>query len=100
MNKSRRNPILLAILVVNIVSTITQYEATRILLDDDQERVNILLVLPSLQWRSVSPPSSNPVTNKNIGSDSVITPCIVGQKNFIGQKNIDLTWNCKFQICL
>lgn len=73
--KIQRSSIVLAIFVVNIVSTITQYEATRIFLDHHQEErgrgvvwtrnVNMLLLLPSLQWRQISPPSPNPVTSKS-----------------------------------
>ncbi|KAG5598173.1 hypothetical protein H5410_029543 [Solanum commersonii] len=94
-----RSSIVLAIFVVNIVSTITQYEATRIFLDHHQEgrrrgvvwtrNVNMLL-LPSLQWRQISPPSPNPVTSKSpSNNNSKITPSIVSQRNFINQKIVD-----------
>ncbi|MCD7460261.1 hypothetical protein HAX54_043163, partial [Datura stramonium] len=92
-----RSPIhLLAILVV-IVSTITQYEATRILLDDQEggrgpgrgvvwtRNVNILL-LSSLQWRRVSPPSPHPATNKNSSGNDRITPSMISQGNFASLK--------------
>lgn len=74
----QRSSIVLAIFVVNIVSTITQYEATRIFLDHHHHHqegrgrgvvwtrnVNMLLLLPSLQWQPISPPSPNPVTSSS-----------------------------------
>lgn len=90
MRPQRSPRILLAIVV--IVSSITRYEATRILLDDQERGGQIwkrnvhMLLLPSLQWRSVSPPSPNPATNKR--PDGGVTPSMVGKINFAGKKTI------------
>lgn len=90
MRPQRSPRILLAIVV--IVSSITRYEATRYLLDDQEGGGQIwkrnvhMLLLPSLQWRPISPPSPNPATNKSLHGG--VTPSMVGQMNFAGKKMI------------
>ncbi|MCD7450737.1 hypothetical protein HAX54_008298 [Datura stramonium] len=83
---NQRNPThFLAILLVVIVSTITQYEATRILLLDDgivwKRNANVVL-LSSPLWRPVSPPTPDRATNPKI------RPSMIGHKNFVSQKTV------------
>lgn len=85
----QRSPIVLAIFVI-IISIIKQNEAIRINLLDDQKggvvwekNVNTLLLLSSLQWGRVSPPSPNPTTNASPGGNGKTTPSVIGQNTVI-----------------
>ncbi|KAH0738567.1 hypothetical protein KY290_037272 [Solanum tuberosum] len=78
--------ILLMILLIVLIS-ITSYEAARILkYNNEKGEVDILkggkyLLLQSLQWRLVGPPTSNPGTNVPNQITSQVT-----QRNFAGRK--------------
>ncbi|KAK4344781.1 hypothetical protein RND71_034957 [Anisodus tanguticus] len=79
---SRMILMLLLILLISITSN----EASGILKENNEKEVDFLqgnkyLLLQSLQWRPVRPPTPNPSTNANTKMTSQ-----VAQRNFAGRK--------------
>jgi len=86
--------IILMLLIIFLIS-ITSNEAARILNDNNEKEVDFLkggkyLLLPSLQWRPVPPPTPNLGTNARTQITSQVS-----QRNFAGRKEFAPLPPCK-----